>query len=55
MIYQQSLQVVTIHLTLTSTGCDSAETQTLLLSRAWQYFPILKRHVLDTDFFKKQI
>ena len=31
MIYQLSSQVVTIHLTLTSTGCKPAETKTLLL------------------------
>ena len=30
MIYQPSFQVVTLHLTFSSTGCEPAETQTLL-------------------------
>ena len=30
VIYQPSFQVVTLHLTFSSTGCESAETQTLL-------------------------
>ena len=30
MIYQPSFQVVTLHLTFSSTGCEPAETQSLL-------------------------
>ena len=30
VIYQPSIQVVTLHLTFSSTGCEPAETQTLL-------------------------
>ena len=33
MIYQPSFQVVTLHLTFSSTGCEPAETQTLIFQQ----------------------
>ena len=35
VIYQPSFQVVNLHLTFSSTGCEPAETQTLSLARRW--------------------